>query len=608
VQLRPGAKFCSSCGAVHADSIASAPALAPLEPPTAAPSAVGTASAASITTAATVTATATATATAATVAETAQKLLIPSFPGRLLWSPRRRWRVTTRLSPSEIADIFESRMTKSTNLVSRMNSYFRHARWDIRRGAMSDETVAMCVPTGRVTTGFGHSKIEVDVSGDTLVVQTSRTAHNLTEASIGPGVFTTLWGLYLYPATVYPHDVVKAIKRADRDAVVAYPWSIARMGGLAVILVAIVAATVGVGGGGSSPSLSSSGQPDSGGQLSPPLPPDPTPPDPDADTTTTGDDGDDPAPARAFTSADGYVVVPPQGWIRDSDSNSKGTFTESRWHLAGAPGVYVLVNRTAGYEGSAQDGASGVRGAAQQADDYEEIGWRELAPSGWYWEFNFSGSHKIDVFTKACGDGYAALGAAPTGQFETHRDMIVAFIESLAAPCGDSMPSISGNPGSTGEPETKTTPATATQTTPDTQTTPGTPTYTVTPEPARNSPMRILRRHFQRLSSGDYDAAYRLLSSGYRHSNPSWTQQPSEAEPLVKVVAIGPSRISGGQARVPITFYARDRNPTSRSDTKCRQFSGKAKLVKEGSAWRYDPTSNRYDVAVVDSASPECNP
>jgi hypothetical protein len=383
--------------------------------------------------------------------------------------------------------------------------------------------------------------------------------------------------------------------------------SIALMVGLAVIVVGIVAAALGAGGGGPTSSLSNTSRPDSGAQPSPPPPP--APAGPDTDTTITGDAGDDPAPARAFTSADGYVVVPPEGWIRDSDSKSKGTFTESRWHLPGAPGVYVLVNHTAGYAGSAEDGASGVRAAAQRAEDYEEIGWRELAPSGWYWEFNLAGARKIDVFTKGCGDGYAALGAAPTGQFETHRDTIEAFIESLALPCGDSMPSISGSGDMTGEPGTETTPATqTTPDTPDTETTPATPTHTVTPEAARNSPTRILRRHFQQLSSGDYDAAYGLLSSGYRDSNPSWTQQPSEAEPLINVVEVGPSRISGGQARVPITFYARDRNATRRSDTKCRRFSGDAKLVKEGSVWRYDPTSNPYDVTVVDSASPECNP
>ncbi len=380
--------------------------------------------------------------------------------------------------------------------------------------------------------------------------------------------------------------------------------SLAQMVGLAAVVAGIVAAAVVVGGNGTSASPGDGGGSDVSGQPSPAPPPaPPAPPADDAGTKTAPDDGDEPAPAGAFTAADGYVVVPPTGWIRDSDSKVKGTFTESRWHLSGSPGVYVLVNHTAGYEGSAHDGASAVRAAVQQADDYAEIGWRELEPSGWYWEFELSGAHKIDVFTKACGDGYAALGAAPAAEFETHRDAVVAFIESFQSPCGAPTPTISSDGDAIAAPATKTAPDGA-----DTNTTPAAPAHTVTPEAARNSPTRILRRHFQRLSSGDYDAAYELLSSRYRDSNPNWTQQPSEAQPLVNVVAIGPSRISGGQARVPITFYARDRNSTSRSDTKCRRFSGDARLVKEGAAWRYDPTSNPYDATVVDSATPECNP
>ena len=606
--LRAGAQFCASCGTAQAGAAAKPAAGlppadrrtvsdAPPEPATAAtPAATVTASAA---------------ATAATVAAKAQKLLIPSFPGRMVWNPRRTWRVSTRLSPREIAELFEGRMTQKANVLMRINSYFRHARWDVRRNAISEEIVATCKPTGIVTAGFGRSKIHVDVSGDTLVLQTARTGETQTNASVGPGVFTTWLGLYMYPASVYAYDVVKAIKRADRDAVVTYPWSYSRIAGLALILVGIVASMAGAGGSGSSQSLSSNDPGSDQSQFAPPPPPPAAAAaDPDTDTTPPDDDDDSSESATgAFTSADGYVVSPPEGWIRDSDSTDKGTFTESRWHLARSPDVYVLVNRTAGYAGSAEDGATAVHASARQAADYEEFGWRELAPSGWYWEFHLAGQRKIDVFTKACGDGYAALGAAPAAQFETHRATIVAFIESLAPPCGDATPSISAASSASAsaksdKPDSDTTPTTTT----GTETTPAAPTHTVSPEAARNSPSRILRRFWQRLSAGEYDVAYELLSSGYKGDHPNWKQDQAAAEPLANVTDIGPSTISGSVAKVEITLYARDRNSTGGSDTDCHRFNGQAKLVKEGSAWRYDRGANRFDDTVVDAASPECNP
>ena len=631
-QLRPGAKFCASCGAVRGGAARPEPL-----PPSAAPAPsrgrprdaaaataadaqargeaerrAGAAATPPLTSTTTATAASTAAAvatsaatTATTAAAAAKKVLIPSFPGRMVWSPRGSWGVSTRMSPSEVADLFESRMTKKANVLMRMNSYFRNVRWDVRRNAISEQIVATCKPTGIVTAGFGRSKIHVDVTGDTVVLQTSRTGEGPTQASVGPGVFTTWLGIYMYPATVYAYDVVKAIKRADRDAVVTYPWSISRIAGLAIILVAVVAGMLGAGSSGNG--SSSAGSSDTAiGVGSPPPSPTPPPVPHDPDTTTTDDeDPSEPTSDGTFTTRDGYVVAPPEGWIRDSDSKDKGTFTESRWHLAGQPETYVLVNRTAGYDGEAGDGAQLVRASAQHADDYEELGWRELEPSGWYWEFNINGQHKIDVFSKACGDGYAALGAAPIAEFDTHRDTIVAFIESLAPPCGDTTPSLSGV-----EPSTDETDEPDTDTTPDATTTPEAtpPAPKVSPEAARNSPTRVLRRFWQRLGAGEYDEAHELLTTSYQNGRPSWREEQEAAQPVVNVVDIGPSTISGGVATVEITLYTRDRNLTEGSDTDCHRFDGRAKLVKEGADWRYARDANRFEETVVDSAAPECNP
>src|SRR4051794_18327061 len=53
-----------------------------------------------------------------------QAFLLPRFPCRLLWSPRKRWSVTTRLSDGEITQIFTEKMTKTPSLIRRSNNYF----------------------------------------------------------------------------------------------------------------------------------------------------------------------------------------------------------------------------------------------------------------------------------------------------------------------------------------------------------------------------------------------------------------------------------------------------------------------------------------------------
>jgi hypothetical protein len=128
------------------------------------------------------------------------------------------------------------------------------------------------------------------------------------------------------------------------------------------------------------------------------------------------------------------------------------------------------------------------------------------------------------------------------------------------------------------------------------------------PKGPANSPTRVLRRHFQRLASGDYDGAFALMSSSYQARNPGWTNQPSMAQPYINVVEIGPSTVGTGTADVHIKFYARDRNDTEASDTLCRRFEGNAHLVKESGEWRYDPIDYRYSQAKLPPSLDVCNP
>lgn len=120
-----------------------------------------------------------------------------------------------------------------------------------------------------------------------------------------------------------------------------------------------------------------------------------------------------------------------------------------------------------------------------------------------------------------------------------------------------------------------------------------------------NTPTRILRKHYTHLTEGNYSAAFRLMSSSYRSSNSNWTSERSAASPTIKVDNVGPSTFSpGGVAYVDVSFYAQDGYDTDNSDTTCRYFEGKARMVKQGGAWRYDPPG---DFSVTELSEDDCS-
>ena len=305
---------------------------------------------------------------------------------------------------------------------------------------------------------------------------------------------------------------------------------------------------------------------------------------------TTPDDG---TSTTVFTARDGYTVEPPPGWIRNGDSKDKGGFTESRWHLAGSPSVYVLVDHTAGYGGTALDGARSVRNAILERPRYTEYVWDRVDDHTWLWEFGLDGARKIDRFITACGDGFAALGAAPAAEFEDYRATIEAFTASLTAPCEQH----SSSSGATAP----------TEVSPPTNTTPTEVSPSSAPTASRSSPSGVLRRHFQRLNAGDYDGAFELLSTRYRARNANWSAQPGQARPYLNVIEVGPTKFGRGVAFVHVKFYGHDRVDTPRSDTQCRRFEGDARMVEDGRVWRYDPTGS-FRITKVPSSLGVCNP
>ena len=174
-------------------------------------------------------------------------MLLPRFPFRLVWSPRKPWGITSKLSGQEVTELFTERMTRKANVLRQFNNYFRRVSWVVQRNAISGDLTAECHPNGPVTVGFGKNKWQLDVSADTLICHTEPAGKLLT-TEIGPGTYTTLFGLYAFPATVYSFDVVKAIKKADPTATIKYPWSPFRMIALAALLLIIIIISAASGG------------------------------------------------------------------------------------------------------------------------------------------------------------------------------------------------------------------------------------------------------------------------------------------------------------------------------------------------------------------------
>jgi hypothetical protein len=62
-------------------------------------------------------------------------------------------------------------------------------------------------------------------------------------------------------------------------------------------------------------------------------------------------------------------MVVPSGWVRDANEKDYGGYVESRWHEPGSPEVYLLVDYTVGFAGTAASGARGVRDMLRRNDE-----------------------------------------------------------------------------------------------------------------------------------------------------------------------------------------------------------------------------------------------
>ncbi len=161
-----------------------------------------------------------------------------------------------------------------------------------------------------------------------------------------------------------------------------------------------------------------------------------------------------------------------------------------------------------------------------------------------------------------------------------------------------------GTSGSSSSTPNSTTSMTSTTSTTTASTT---STSTTTPKPPPPpTPEAVIHRHLDDLGAGRYQQAFGLISAAYRAHNPSWPSERASASPAIKIISVGAATISSGAADVKIDFYARDHNPTSGSDTKCREFTGTVNLIKAHGQWRYNPDANHLAATVQPDSDPHC--
>jgi protein kinase-like protein len=119
------------------------------------------------------------------------------------------------------------------------------------------------------------------------------------------------------------------------------------------------------------------------------------------------------------------------------------------------------------------------------------------------------------------------------------------------------------------------------------------------------APARVIARHYRRLDAGAYNAAFGLMSPGYRRGHRGWLRQARAARPRISVIHVGRPKRRGRVASVPVLFFARDTRDTRRSDTRCRRFDGRVRMVGTPRGWRYDPEET-FQVTEMLGGHPRC--
>jgi hypothetical protein len=157
-RVAEGVRFCAECGTRQADVVEPAPP--PVEGAdggaSAGPGTVASAGGRDQPAGAAPGVSQVAPAASGAAVASGQSFLLPRFPFRLVWSPRKPWRVSTKLSEQDVGQIFQERMTRKANVLRQTNNYFRRVSWRVQRNAISGELTASCEADGLVEVGFAR--------------------------------------------------------------------------------------------------------------------------------------------------------------------------------------------------------------------------------------------------------------------------------------------------------------------------------------------------------------------------------------------------------------------------------------------------------------------
>lgn len=294
-----------------------------------------------------------------------------------------------------------------------------------------------------------------------------------------------------------------------------------------------------------------------------------------SDADLSSDDGSDPfasdedtsyddtTESASFTSSsDGFSASPPDGWVQDSDAKDKGGFSETRWHLPGSPEVYGLVDHTAGYTGSAETGARGVRDAVAKSDGYSEIDFSAGDDDSWRWEFTLDGTRKLDVFHSCGAGGYAILAAAPEADWDTYADELTLFVDSFSCDSGSSDATVDA---------------------PSSDSSSSADGYSYPADTISGRMERAIRNHWQARLDGDYEKAF-----GY-YTTPILNRVGSESNWASEIASDGLTDVTFSGFDSTETTPSRGRMDVSLQTTSdangCQDWTFNYTMVHNGSRW-----------------------
>jgi hypothetical protein len=151
------------------------------------------------------------------------------------------------------------------------------------------------------------------------------------------------------------------------------------------------------------------------------------------------------APSLGSYSATYYSVDRPADWTTESDDQQQsGGWLRSQWRDPSDSSTSVLIDAQE-EQTTAQDKADEVRAATSGTPGYREISLRQTTMNGVpavRWEFEVSGTHRVDYFVHddSCGVGVAVLGVTGPASWSGLEQTFSDIADSVSIDCSSVTP------------------------------------------------------------------------------------------------------------------------------------------------------------------------